>query len=347
MLTKTDTTDTVDKNELPQTKTDTVSKNELLLTKTDRIALYPLEYPDFWDFYNNHKSSFWTAEEIDLSEDIVDWNKLSPDEKYYIEMVLGFFAASDFIVNEHISHKFIEKIQCLELKIYYRFQAMMEDIHSTTYADMINAYIKDPVRKEELFNAVTYIPCVTKKAEWARKYIYDSDSSIDETTCWIRRLIAFAAVEGIFFSGSFCSIFWLKKRGLMPGLTQSNELISRDEGIHRDIACYIYKNYIENKLEEKEILDIITDAVEIEKEFVSCALPVNLIGMNSTQMCHYIEYVADHLLLNMIGKRHYFTENPFEWMVLISMEKKTNFFEKRVSNYSKAEVSDISFNTPF
>lgn len=319
---------------------------EPILHDEERLSVYPLKRPDIWDFYQKHKSAFWTAEEIDLADDLNDWNKLKQDEKYFIEMTLGFFAASDLIVNEHLSHDFIEKLTLLELQIYYRFQAMMEDIHSTTYADMINAYVVDPKRKNELFNAVKEIPCVQKKGDWAKKYIY-SGSDDNEVKRWVRRLVVFSAVEGIFFSGSFCSIFWLKKRGLMPGLTFSNELISRDEGMHRDTACYVYKHLIENKLDENEVIQIIAEAVDIEKEFVTKSLPVDLIGMNSRLMCEYIEYVADHLLLNLIGKKHYNVNNPFDWMVLISMQGKTNFFERRVADYSRAEVSEISFDQNF
>ena len=320
--------------------------HEPILHDDERVSLYPLQRTDIWDFYKKHQSTFWTAEEIDLSDDLNDWNKLSKDEKYFIEMTLGFFAASDLIVNEHLSHDFIEKITLLELQFYYRFQGMMEDIHSQTYADMINAYVKDEDRKDELFNAVKRIPCVQQKGDWARKHIYAVESG-DEVKRWVTRLVVFAAIEGIFFSGSFCSIFWLKKRGLMPGLTFSNELISRDEGLHRDVACYVYKNLIQNKLEESEVLAIITEAVEMEKEFVTKSLPVDLIGMNARLMCQYIEYVADHLLINLIGKTHYKVKNPFDWMVLISLDGKTNFFEKRVSSYARAEVSEICFNKEF
>lgn len=319
---------------------------EPILHDEERLSVYPLKRPDIWDFYQKHKSAFWTAEEVDLADDLNDWNKLTNDEKYFIEMTLGFFAASDLIVNEHLSHNFIEKLTLLELQIYYRFQAMMEDIHSTTYADMINAYVTDPERKEKLFNAVKEIPCVQKKGDWAKKYIYSKNDS-DEIETWVRRLVVFSAVEGIFFSGSFCSIFWLKKRGLMPGLTFSNELISRDEGMHRDVACYVYKHLIQNKLPTDSVIEIITEAVEIEKEFVTQSLPVNLVGMNSDLMCEYIEYVADHLLVNLIGQKHYNTANPFDWMVLISMQGKSNFFERRVDSYAKAEVSEIKFDDDF
>lgn len=325
-----------------------VEKYEPIIHDETRLALYPIINTDIWEFYKKHVSTFWTPAEIDYSNDMKDWEKLTDNEKYYIEMVLGFFAGSDFIVNEHLCTNFIERIKVLELQFYYRFQAMIEDIHSNTYADMLNLYIKDKNRKDELFNAVKSVKCIKRKADWAKKYIYtNSDPMANSSESFVRRLIVFSVVEGIFFSGSFCSIFWLKKRGLMPGLTFSNELISRDEGLHRDLACYIYKNYILNKLEEEIVINIIKDGVEIEKEFVTEALPVELIGMNAKLMCQYIEYVADHLLLALIGKRYFFTENPFEWMTLISLESKGNFFETRVNAYAKAEIGEICFNSEF
>jgi ribonucleoside-diphosphate reductase beta chain len=320
-------------------------KFEPIIHSKPRISLYPIEFPDIFKFYKNHESTFWTAGEIDYSEDTKHWDKLTNDEKYYIEMVLGFFAGSDFIVNEHIATNFVDKMKYLELNFYYDFQKMIENIHSNTYADLINTLVKNTKRKLELQEAVIKIPAVQKKAEWAKNYIYKNTG--DEVETFVRRLIAFACVEGIFFSGSFCAIFWLKKRGLMPGLTFSNELISRDEGLHRDVACHIYKNHIIHKLEEKEVINIIRDAVKIEQEFVSDSLPVNLIGMNSELMCQYIEYVADHLLVNLIGYRSFNKENPFDWMALISLENKQNFFEGRVSNYSKGEIGEINFDESF
>lgn len=318
---------------------------EPIIHQKERLALYPILHTDIWDFYKKHVSTFWTSTEIDYSDDMKDWNKLSNDEKYYIEMVLGFFAGSDFIVNEHLCTNFIDKIKILELQIYYRYQAMMEDIHSNTYADLLNTYIKDNNRKEELFNAVSTIKCVKKKADWAKKYIYADNNN--ESKTFVRRMVVFSVVEGVFFSGSFCAIFWIKKRGLLPGLTYSNELISRDEGLHRDMACHIYKNHIVNKLSDDEIFDIVKEGVEIEKEFVTDALPVSLIGMNSVLMRQYIEYVADHLLMNLIGKKYYNTQNPFEWMTLISLDSKGNFFETRVNNYAKAEMGNIVFDCDF
>ena len=323
------------------------SKFEPILEESGRLGLYPLRYPDLWKLYQDHISTFWTASEIDLSNDINDWeNKLTEDERHYIENVLGFFAMSDFLVNENISKNYMGNIKILELEFYYRFQMMMEDIHSTVYADMINAFVKDADKKKLLIEATETIPVIKKKAEWARKYINDLDG-MDGVEKFVTRLVAFSIVEGVFFSGSFCSIFWLKKRGLMPGLTLSNELISKDEGLHRDVACYVYKNIIVNKLPEERVIKILTDAVELEKEFVQEALNINLIGMNSKLMSEYIEYVADHLLVNLIGKRHFHTQNPFDWMVMISLPNKANFFETRVTEYSKATNGNIVFNEDF
>jgi len=305
---------------------------ELLLQENkDRFVLFPIKHNDIWDFYKKAEASFWTAEEIDLSADISDWeNKLTKDEKHFIKHVLAFFAASDGIVNENLAVHFLNEVQYPEARCFYGFQIMMENIHSETYSLLIDTYIKDPVEKDFLFNAMDNLPSVSKKAEWALRWIDNGN--------FLERLIAFAAVEGIFFSGSFCSIFWLKKRGLMPGLTFSNELISRDEGLHRDFACLLYTNYIEHKLDPEVIYTMIKDAVEIEKEFVTDSLPVRLIGMNSELMCQYIEYVADHLLGTLNLQKVYNVTNPFDFMELISMEGKTNFFEKRVGEYKKAGV---------
>lgn len=318
---------------------------EPLIHSEERISLYPIVHEDLWKFYKRHISTFWTPEEISYSEDMADWNKLSSPEKYFIEMVLAFFASSDFIVNQHIETNFADKIKYIELKMYYNFQAMIEDIHSTTYADLINTYVSDETRKKELTHAVQTIPAVKKKADWARKYIYANGD--DEVDMFVRRLIVFSVVEGVFFSGSFCAIFWLKKRGILPGLTFSNELISRDEGLHRDVACHIYREHIVNKLSEDELIRIVVEGVDIEKEFVSSSLRVDLIGINSKLMTKYIEYVADHLLVGLIGRKHYNTPNPFDWMTLMSLDVKTNFFEGRVSQYSKAEDGDIDFDCDF
>ncbi len=303
----------------------------LLKDNPNRFVLFPIEHDDIWNFYKKSEASFWTAEEIDLHQDIVDWeNKLSDDERHFLKHVLAFFAASDGIVNENLAENMVREVQYTEAKFFYGFQIMMENIHSETYSLLIDTYIQDTKEKDYLFNAIENMPCVAKKADWALRWIDEGN--------FAERLIAFAAVEGIFFSGSFCSIFWLKKRGLMPGLTFSNELISRDEGMHCDFACLLYNSHIQNKLDKKVINDMITNAVEIEKEFVSDALPVKLIGMNEVLMCQYIEFVADRLLDALGNPKVYNVENPFPWMDLISLQGKTNFFEKRVGDYRKAGV---------
>lgn len=307
------------------------TEEPLLKDNPGRFVLFPIEHDDIWSFYKKSEASFWTAEEIDLHQDISDWqNKLSADEKHFIKHVLAFFAASDGIVNENLAENMVREVQYTEAKFFYGFQIMMENIHSETYSLLIDTYIKDSGEKDYLLNAIDTMECVKKKAEWALRWI--SKGSFQE------RLIAFAAVEGIFFSGSFCSIFWLKKRGLMPGLTFSNELISRDEGMHCDFACLLYNNHIVNKLPKDTLLQIILDAVEIEKEFVTDAIPVNLIGMNAGLMCQYIEFVADRLLVSLGNSKNFNVENPFPWMEMISLQGKTNFFEKRVGDYQKAGV---------
>lgn len=295
-----------------------------------RFVLFPIKHDDIWQMYKQHEASFWTAEEIDLSQDLKDWDTMTDGERHFISHVLAFFAASDGIVNENLAVNFLSEVQYAEAKCFYGFQVMMENIHSETYSLLIDTYIKDPVEKDRMLNAIDTIPCVQKKAEWALRWI-DNGS-------FVERLIAFAAVEGIFFSGSFCSIFWLKKRGLMPGLAFSNELISRDEGLHRDFACMLYTDHIRNKLPESSIYDLIKDAVAIEQEFVSDALPVSLIGMNADLMKQYIEFVADHLLVSLGLKKLYNVTNPFDFMDMISLQGKTNFFEKRVGEYQKAGV---------
>ncbi len=308
------------------------NKNEPLLTDNpNRFVIFPIQHDDIWSFYKKTEASFWTAEEIDLHQDLNDWeNKLNDNEKHFIKNVLAFFAASDGIVNENLAENMVNEVQYTEAKFFYGFQIMMENIHSETYSLLIDTYIKDNEEKDYLFNAIEHMDSVKRKADWALRWI-DNGS-------FTERLIAFAAVEGIFFSGSFCSIFWLKKRGLMPGLTFSNELISRDEGMHCDFACLLYNNHIENKLPDGVITKIIADAVEIEKEFVSDSLPVSLIGMNADLMCQYIEFVADRLLVQLGEERIYNAENPFDWMDLISIQGKTNFFEKRVGDYRKSGV---------
>ena len=281
--------------------------------------------------YKQAEASFWTAEEIDLAPDLADWEKLNENEQHFIKHVLAFFAASDGIVNENLVNRFASEVQVPEARCFYGFQIAIENIHAETYSLLIDTYIKDSQEKDYLFNALETVPCVQKKGDWAMKWINDTDS-------FAERLIAFAAVEGIFFSGSFCSIFWLKKRGLMPGLTFSNELISRDEGLHCDFACLLY-TMLNNKLEEYRVREIITQAVAIEKEFIVDALPVSLIGMNAKLMSEYIEFCADRLLVALGYNKAYGTSNPFPWMDLISLQGKTNFFEKRVAEYQKAGVT--------
>ena len=303
----------------------------ILAENKDRFVLFPIKHKDIWEMYKKAEASFWTAEEIDLASDQTDWNnKLNDNERHFIKHVLAFFAASDGIVNENLAINFLNEVQAPEARCFYGFQIMMENIHSETYSLLIDTYIKDPVEKDHLLHAVDTVPCVGKKAEWAIRWINDGT--------FAERLIAFAAVEGIFFSGSFCSIFWLKKRGLMPGLSFSNELISRDEGLHCDFACLLYTQHIQNKLPKEQVTKIITDAVAIEKEFVSDAIPVKLIGMNSDLMCQYIEFVADRLLVALGCSKFYNAANPFDFMEMISLQGKTNFFEKRVAEYQKAGV---------
>jgi ribonucleoside-diphosphate reductase beta chain len=304
-------------------------KKEPLLNDS-RMNLFPIKYPDIWQLYKQSVASFWVPEEITLTTDINDWEKLEQDEKHFILMILGFFACSDFIVNDNLDEDFCEQVKVLELKMFYHFNEMMEDIHSNTYQLIIDTLVKDKDLKNKLFNATININSIKKKSEWAKYWIKNGN--------FVERLIAFACVEGIMFSSSFCSIFWLKKQGLMPGLAQSNELISRDEGIHRDGACLLYKNYIVQKLEEEYLIEMIKSCVKIEKDFVNESLPYNLKGMNKTLMCQYVEYVADHLCVNLINKKIYLTENPFPWMNLISVDKKVNFFENRSVNYSKTSV---------
>ena len=302
----------------------------ILKENKDRFVLFPIKHQEIWEMYKKAEASFWTAEEIDLNPDLQDWeNKLNDDEKHFIKHVLAFFAASDGIVNENLAVNFMNEVQYPEARCFYGFQIMMENIHSETYSLLIDSYIKDPKEKDRLFHSIDTLPCVGKKADWAIKWIGNGT--------FAERLIAFAAVEGIFFSGSFCSIFWLKKRGLMPGLTFSNELISRDEGLHCDFACLLYSQ-LENKLSKEKVTSIITNAVIIEKDFVSDALPVRLIGMNADMMCQYIEFVADRLLVALGCPKTYNATNPFDFMELISLQGKTNFFEKRVAEYQKSGV---------
>lgn len=312
----------------------------ILAENKDRFVLFPIQHDDIWSFYKKAEASFWTAEEIDLSPDLIDWeNKLNDDERHFVKHVLAFFAASDGIVNENLAENFLAEVQYTEAKFFYGFQVAIENIHSETYSLLIDTYIKDTAEKNYLFSAIDTLDCVKRKAEWALRWI-DKGS-------FAERLIAFAAVEGIFFSGSFCSIFWLKKRGLMPGLSFSNELISRDEGLHCDFACLLYNNHLVNKLPQQQVIDIILDAVEIEKEFVTDALPVKLIGMNSDLMSQYIEFVADRLLVELNCPKQFNVTNPFDFMDMISIQGKTNFFEKRVAEYQKAGVMAGKENQTF
>ena len=302
----------------------------LLQENKNRFVLFPIQHSDIWQMYKQAEASFWTAEEIDLAQDLSNWENLNDGERHFISHVLAFFAASDGIVNENLGANFFNEVQFPEAKCFYGFQIMMENIHSETYSLLIDTYIKDPKEKQRLFHALETVPCVQRKGEWALRWINSEN--------FAERLVAFAAVEGIFFSGSFCSIFWLKKRGLMPGLTFSNELISRDEGLHCDFACLLYTQYLNGKLSKDRVYEIIRDAVSIEQEFVSDALPVSLIGMNAKMMSEYIEFVADRLLVALGYPKMYNSANPFDFMEMISLQGKTNFFEKRVAEYQKAGV---------
>lgn len=310
----------------------------ILKENSNRFVLFPIQHDDIWQFYKKAEASFWTAEEIDLGQDLKDWAGLTDGERHFISHVLAFFAASDGIVNENLAENFVSEVQYTEAKFFYGFQIAIENIHSETYSLLIDTYVKDTKEKERLFNAIDTMDCVKKKADWALRWI-------DEGS-FAERLIAFAAVEGIFFSGSFCSIFWMKKRGLMPGLSFSNELISRDEGLHCDFACLLYNNHLINKLTTETVQKIVQDAVEIEKEFVTDALPVKLIGMNADLMCQYIEFVADRLLNELGCPKIYESSNPFDFMEMISLQGKTNFFEKRVGEYQKAGVMNTDKDSP-
>ena len=308
----------------------TDANEPILKENPNRFVLFPIQYPRIWEYYKKAEASFWTAEEVDLANDLNDWEKLTDNERHFIKHVLAFFAASDGIVNENLVERFTSEVQIPEARCFYGFQIAMENIHSETYSLLIDTYVKDKAEKTHLFNALDTVPCVRKKADWALKWITNSSR-------FAERLVAFAVVEGIFFSGSFCAIFWLKKRGLMPGLTFSNELISRDEGMHCEFACTLY-SMLENRLTDAELHAIVGEAVAFEKEFVCDALPVSLIGMNSGLMSQYIEFCADRLLVALDAPKLYNATNPFDWMELISLQGKTNFFERRVSEYQKAGV---------
>jgi ribonucleotide reductase beta subunit family protein with ferritin-like domain len=321
-----------------------VIENEQILTDDNRFVMFPIKHDDIWQMYKKALESFWRAEEVDLSKDLKDWDSLSSDEKHFISMILAFFAASDGIVLENLGVRFMTDVKCSEARAFYGFQIAMENIHSEMYSLLIDTYIKKKEEKETLFNAVSHFKCIEDKANWAMKWINSERDSFAE------RLVAFAAVEGIFFSGSFCSIYWLKKRGLMPGLTFSNELISRDEALHTEFAVMLYSK-LENKLSQKRIYEIILEAVDIEKSFITDALPCRLIGMNDKLMKQYIEFVADRLLIQLGYEKYYKSPNPFSFMELISLEGKTNFFEKRVGEYAlatKTKKNDaFSFNSTF
>jgi len=303
----------------------------LLVENPTRWVMFPIQYPQVWEMYKKHEASFWTAEEIDLSQDTKDWDTLSTNEQHFIKHILAFFAASDGIVLENLSGAFAVEVQLPEARAFYGFQIAMENIHSETYSLLIEQYIKDPAEKDMLFDAIHTMPPVQDKAEWAIQWMNK------DNCCFAERIVAFAAVEGVLFSGSFCAIYWLKKRGLMPGLTFSNELISRDEGLHAEFACMLY-GMLENKLPEDVVHGIIRGAVDVERKFICEALSCDLIGMNSELMTKYIEFVADRLLAALGHSKLFGSSNPFDWMELISLQGKTNFFEKRVGEYQKAGV---------
>lgn len=318
----------------------------ILEENENRFVIFPIQHHDIWKFYKDSVASFWTVEEIDLQQDLVDWtSKLNDNERYFVKHILAFFAASDGIVNENLAENFVNEVQYSEAKFFYGFQIMMENIHSETYSLLIDTYVKDPIEKDRLFNALENFPAIRKKADWALKWI--------ESPSFAERLIAFAAVEGIFFSGAFCSIFWMKKRGLMPGLSFSNELISRDEGVHCDFAVLLHNKHLVNKVPKERIREIIIDALDIEREFITESLPVSLIGMNSKLMTEYLEFVTDRLLVELKCEKEYNTPNPFDFMDMISLQGKSNFFEKREPNYQKAGVTSnaednkISFDADF
>ena len=304
----------------------------ILKEDINRYSLFPIIHKDIWKAYKDHLSTDWRAEELDYASDKAEWEKLTDDEKHFIKHVLAFFAASDGIVNENLAENMVNEVQYTEAKFFYGFQIMMENIHSEMYSLLIDTLVESDSEKDELFNAIERFPAIKKKADWALRWI--------ESESFAERLIAFAAVEGIFFSGAFCSIFWMKKRGLLPGLATSNEFISRDEGLHRDFACHLHNTHLVNKVPVERITQIIVEALDIEREFITESLPVNLIGMNAKLMAEYLEFVTDHLLETLNCPKVYNTPNPFDFMDMISLEGKTNFFEKRVSEYKKAGVGE-------
>ena len=312
-------------------KDNNIADEPLLRENPQRFVIFPIKHPDIWELYKKHEASFWTAEEIDLQQDSKDWEKLNDKERLFISHVLAFFAASDGIVSENLLENLATMVQYPEARFFYGFQIAIENIHSEVYSLLIDAYIKDPREKSRLFNAIEEVPSVKTKANWALAWIQSNKN-------FAELLIAFAVVEGIFFSASFCAIFWLKKRGLMPGLTFSNELISRDEGLHTDFACLLYRNHIKNKLPTSRVEAIVDSGLQAEKKFISEALPVELIGMNAKLMDQYMEFVADRLLVQLGCPKKYHAKNPFPWMEMISLQGKTNFFEKRVGEYKKAYI---------
>jgi len=314
-----------------------MSREPLLAPDDNRFVMFPIQHDDIWQMYKKQVDCFWRAEELDLAKDLDHWDSLNDNEKYFISMILAFFAASDGIVLENLASRFMNEVQISEARAFYGFQIAMENIHSHTYSLLIETYIKDKMEKHKLFHAIENFPCIKKKSDWAQKWIHDNRSS------FATRLVAFACVEGIFFSGAFCSIFWMKKRGLMPGLTFSNELISRDEALHCEFAILLYSKLLK-KIDKSRIHEIIKEAVEIETEFICQALPCKLIGMNSELMTQYIQFVADRLCVQLGYKKIYNVENCFSWMETISLQSKTNFFEKRVSEYALANKnSDNAF----
>ena len=313
---------------------------KILVENPDRFVIFPIQYNDIWEYYKTHQAAFWTAEEVDLTNDIRDWENLSDNERYFIKNVLSFFAASDGIVNENLAENFLKEVQYPEAKFFYGFQLMMENIHSLMYSLLIDTYINDPKEKDECFHAIDRLPAVKKKADWALRWI--------ENSTFQERLVAFAAVEGIFFSGSFCSIFWLKSRGIMQGLCNANALIFKDENLHTDFAIHLLNNHVEERPTEKRIKEILLSALEIEKEFITESLPVSLIGMNSNLMKQDLEFVVDGLLMKFAIKKEFNVEQPFKFMEQIAVETKGNFFESRTVEYQKAKLNEtISFTDDF
>jgi ribonucleoside-diphosphate reductase beta chain len=317
-----------------------MTQEKILQDNPGRFVIFPIQYDDIWEFYKTHQAAFWTAEEVDLSGDIRDWEKLSDNEKYFIKNVLSFFAASDGIVNENLAENFVKEVQYPEAKFFYGFQLMMENIHSLMYSLLIDTYVSDPKEKDECFHAIDRLPAVQKKATWALNWI--KNSTFQE------RLVAFAAVEGIFFSGSFCSIFWLKSRGIMQGLCNANSLIFKDENLHTDFAIHLLNNHIENRPSDDRIKEILLSALEIEKEFITESLPVSMIGMNSNLMKQYLEFITDQLLVKLNCKKVFNVEQPFKFMEQIAVETKGNFFESRTIEYQKAKLGEsLTFTEDF